>query len=200
MGDVATTEVRIFRTAFGDTLDTETDEIGTVSVGRAVSVVYADGDVTRIDQVVAGDMSDAGSWTAGGGWAIAGGEATHSAGVASTLSQPQSLTAGKTYRGAITVSGRTAGSVTVQLTGGTTVATGTIEENGLALFSLDAVTGNDTLEIVATADFDGAVTEIVLYPETAACAPQGTHAYRFAAVNSEDVTSAISSAITATII
>ena len=62
------------------------------------------------------------------------------------------------------------------------------------------MTGNDTVEIVATSDFDGSIEEAQIYEESAACAPQGTHAYRFAAVNSDDVASAISSAITATII
>lgn len=200
VADANTVELRIFRTAFGDTLDTETDEIGTIAVGRNASVTYVDGDATRTNLLAGGSFNDAAPWTAGGGWAIAGGAATHTAGAASTLSQAVALTAGKTYRGAITVSGRTAGSVTVQLTGGIAVATGAIDENGQTLVSLDAVTGNDTVEIVATADFDGTVEEAQIFEESAACAPQGTHAYRFAAVNSDDVASAISSAITATII
>ncbi|MAU44820.1 MAG: phage tail protein [Yangia sp.] len=199
-GDPATDSVRVFRTPFGDTLDTVTDLIGTIGVSFVSSSTFVDGDATRVDQVVAGDMSDAGSWTAGGGWAIAGGEATHTPGAASTLSQSQSFTAGKTYRVAITVADRTAGSVTVQLTGGSTEASSAITDNGQTLLELDAVSGNNTLEIVATSDFDGSVTEIILYEESAACAPQGTFSYRFAAVNSEGFASAVSSPVTATII
>lgn len=199
-GDPATDAVRVFRTPSGDTLDTDSDLIGEIEVSFISSSTFIDGDATRVDRAVAGDMSDAGAWTAGGGWAIASGQAAHTPGVASTLSQAQSFAAGKSYRFAVTIADRTAGSVTVQLTGGTTVASSAITDNGQILFTLDALSGNDTLEIVATSDFDGAVTEVILFEETAACAPQGTHSYRFAAVNTEGFASDVSSAATTTII
>ncbi|WP_226560734.1 TipJ family phage tail tip protein [Salipiger thiooxidans] len=199
-GDLATRSVRVFRTPFGDALDTEADLIGEIEVSYVSSTTFIDGDATRVDRAVAGDMSDAGAWTAGGGWAISGGEAAHTPGVASTLSQAQSFTVGKSYRFAVTIADRTVGSVTVQLTGGTTVASSPITDNGQILFTLGALSGNDTLEIVATSDFDGAVTEVILFEETAACAPQGTYSYRFAAVNTEGFASDVSSAATTTII
>ena len=68
------------------------------------------------------------------------------------------------------------------------------------LEALTALTGNDTFEIVASTDFDGAVTEVMLYQETAACAPQGAYSYRFAALNAEGFASDVSSATTITII
>ncbi|MCA0851578.1 phage tail protein, partial [Salipiger thiooxidans] len=199
-GDPATDSVRVFRTPFGDALDTDTDQIGTIDVSFISSTTFVDGDATRVDRVVAGDMSDPGSWTAGGGWAIAAGEATHTPGVSSTLSQAQSFTEGRSYRVAITVADRTAGSVTVQLSGGTAVASGAIIDNGQTLFELEAEDGNDTLEIVASSDFDGSVTEIILYEESAACAPQGTFGYRFAAVNRDGFASDVSAPVTTTII
>lgn len=199
-GDPATDSVQVFRTAFGATLDTDADLIGSIDVSFVSSTSFVDGDATRVDRVVAGDMSDAGSWTAGGGWVIASGEATHTPGVASTLLQAQSFTAGKSYRVAITVADATVGSVTVQLAGGTTETGDPITDNGQSLFELDAQTGNNTLEIVASSDFDGSVTEIILYEESAACAPQGTFSYRFAAVNREGFASEVSSPVTTTIV
>ncbi|WP_340688990.1 host specificity factor TipJ family phage tail protein [Salipiger thiooxidans] len=199
-GDPATRSVNIYRTANGDTFDEDTDLVGNLTILSGQTKTYIDGDATRVDQVVDGDMSNAASWTAGGGWAISGGAATHTPGVSSTLSQSQTLTAGKTYRAAITISGRTAGSVTVQFTGGTTEPSAAISANTQTLFELDAQTGNDTLEIVATSDFDGSVEEIILYQATNACAPQGTYDYRFAAVNADGFASDASSATTTTII
>ena len=75
-------------------------------------------------------------------------------------------------------------------------ASSAITDNGQILFTLDALSGNDTLEIVATADFDGSVTEVIVFEESAACAPQGPHDYRFAAVNSEGFASEISAPVT----
>ena len=198
--DPLTGSVEIFRTAAGDAINTGADKIGSLDVVVGQTRSYTDGDATRIDMLTDGDMSNAATWTAGGGWAIAGGEAAHTPGAASTLSQSLALTAGKTYRIGVTISGRTAGSVTLQLTGGTTVSGAAISDNGLALEALTALTGNDTFEIVASTDFDGAVTEVMLYQETAACAPQGAYSYRFAALNAEGFASDVSSATTITII
>jgi len=199
-GDPATDTVLIFRTAADDTFDAETDLIKNLEVELGVTSSFTDGDRTRPDILSAGDMDDPGEWTAGGGWLISGGSATHTPSVASTLSQALSLSAGTTYRGAVTVSGRTAGSITVQLAGGTPVATAAIDVDGQALFSLTAVSGNDRFEIVATSDFDGSVTEIVLYAQTAATAPQGAHEYRFAAVGANSIVSSVSDALPTTII
>ena len=70
VADAYTDELRIFRTAFGDTLDTETDEIGTIAVGRNASVTYVDGDATRTNLLAGGSFNDAGPWTAGGGLSL----------------------------------------------------------------------------------------------------------------------------------
>ncbi|SDY55604.1 TipJ family phage tail tip protein [Citreimonas salinaria] len=194
--DPATTEIAVFRTPNGGTLDTATDEVRRVEATAGSTVVIVDGDSTRSQMLGAG-MS---SWTAGGGWTIAGGEATHTPGSESTLSQAVTLEAGQTYRGYITVSGRTAGSVTARLAGGTAVATDPITADGQTLIALEAAPGNDRIEIVATSDFDGSIEAVLLYRESAGTAPQGAQDYRFAAINAEGVGSAPSSAITVTII
>jgi hypothetical protein len=193
--DAATSEIQIFRTADGDALDTDTDTVGApVTVAAGQTVAYVDGDSTRTDLVAA-------SWTNGGGWGSATLPSTHSSGSASTLSQALGFTNAETYRGKITVSGRTAGSVTVEMTGGSPeVASAAISTNGQTLFSLDAEGGNTTLAIVATSDFDGTLDSVTLFLETPASAPQGIHDYRFAALNSDGIGSAVSSEITVTII
>ena len=88
----------------------------------------------------------------------------------------------------------------MQLAGGTAVPTSAISADGQALFSLDAVTGNDRIEVVSTSDFDGTVESLTLIRETAASAPQGAFEYRFAALNSDGIGSAVSAATTVTII
>lgn len=191
--DPATTAIQIFRTADGDTFDSATDALGDpVPVSAGTPVSYADGDATRAHILTA-------TYTNGGGWGSATLPSTHTPGSASTLSQAFAFEV-RTYRGQITISGRTAGSVTVQFTGGSTVATSAISANGQALFTLDALSGNTTFEVVATSDFDGTVDSISLYRDTDACAPQGIFEYRFAAINVDEIGSAVSAETTVTII
>lgn len=199
-GDADASEIAVFRTPSGDTLDTATDLVRRVEVAAGATAVVIDGDSTRSTVLQNSSFGAATGWTEGGGWSISGGEASHTTGAASTLSQSYAFTSGETYRGQISVSGRTAGSITVQLAGGTTVAASAISADGGTLFSVDAVTGNDRIEIVASSDFDGAITNITLIRETAATAPQGAQDYRFAAVNTVGVGTAPTSAITRTII
>ncbi len=200
LSDPQTGEVEIFRTPQGQSVDTATHAIGIAPINSGTTVSWIDGDAAQADQVTDGDMTNAAAWTAGGGWSVGSGVADHVPGAASTLSQGQTLTAGSTYRGRISVTGRTAGTVTVQLAGGTVVAAPAIAADGDVPFSLTAATGNDRIEIVADADFDGSITQLILFPQSPAAAPQGDFDYRFAAVNADGIASALSSPITATII
>ena len=205
VGDANTAYVAIFRTEDGVTFDSDTDLIGAGAaeadedfLGQPVAggqpVNYTDGDSTRTDLLGS-------TYTAGGGWGSTTLPSTHTPGSASTLSQAVTFTNGETYRGEITISGRTAGSVTVEMTGGSPeVSSAAISANGQTLFSLDADGGNDTFAVVATSDFDGTVDSLTLYRETAACAPQGVYEYRFAALNIDGIGSAVSSEIEVTII
>jgi hypothetical protein len=193
--DANTTRIQIFRTADGAGLDTDTDTVGApVSVLSGQTVGFVDGDSTRVDLLAA-------SWTAGSGWGGTTLPSTATPGAASALEQAVSLTNGETYRGQITISGRTAGSVTVEMTGGAPeVSSSAITDNGQTLFSLDADGGNTTFAVTKTSDFDGTVESVTLFLETAASAPQGVYDYRFAALNIDDIGSAVSGAITVTII
>ena len=194
--DDATSSLAIFRTAAGEAPDTVADRIDTVSARAGRTVSYIDGDSTRVALVTGPDSG----WNPGGGWTVDGLEASHSAGSASTLSVSLLLESGRSYRGAVTVSGRSAGSVTLQLAGGTAVAAAPVSANGQALFILEADAGNDRLELVASPDFNGTVSGVTIYAATGACVAQGQWDYRIATVTLDDLGSELSEPILTTII
>jgi len=180
--------VQLYRVASGDTVDPDTDAVGDpVAVTPGLTTTIIDGDATRVTLVADGDFGSAAGWTLGANWAIAGGQAQHSAGVADSLTQEVSLTAGATYRLAVVVTGRTAGSLTPSFTGGTTVTGAALDANGTHVLELTAETGNTTLELAASTDFDGALTLVVLYRATAASAPAGAWDYHLSPVNVDNV-------------
>ena len=196
-----TAEVQLFRAPDGDTLDVATDAIASrVAVAGNSTVALVDGDATRSTIVSNGEFASAADWTAGGGWTIAAGVATHTTGSASTLSQSLSLTSGDTYRLSATISGRTAGSVTPRLGGSTTVDGTAISADGQALDALTANGDSDSLEFVASSDFDGSIDAVILYRQTAATAPQGVYVYHVAPITAEKIARVPVEAGTATII
>ncbi|WP_306043664.1 NlpC/P60 family protein [Mameliella sp. MMSF_3455] len=204
VGDGNTASVQIFRTEEGMTFDPVADALGApetetevdflgqpVSSGQPVS--YIDGDTTRTDLVGA-------TWTQSGGWNSATLPSTHTPGTADTLDQAFAFVAGETYRIAVTVSGRTASSFDVRLSGGTAVVSDLITENGVTLIKLTALSGNNNLRISCYGGFDGTIEAVQMLRETAGCAPQGNFEYRFAALNSDGIGSAVSSEIKVTIV
>lgn len=196
-----TAELQLFRCPEGDSLDVEADQVAERRIATASSTItLVDGDGTRDDLISNGDFSTASIWTEGGGWSIVGGVAQHAAGMASTLSQSLTLTGGATYRGQVVVSGRTAGSITVQLAGATSAPLAAMDTDGLYLFEIEAEVGNDRIEVVATSDFDGAVDDVVLYRATATVAPQGAYDYYVAPITSQRVATVPTGPITVTII
>lgn len=174
VSDPATTAVQIYR-ATTATLDRNTDAVGAavaVSAGQSYTrTLGADLD----NRVLGAALSNAAYWTAGIGWSISGGVASHSAGDAGALSQGITFIAGRAYRVAFTVSGRTAGTVTACLAGGTDQTGTAVGADGRALDRITAAAGNTALEIRASADFDGSVDDVTLYLETASCLSQGIH-------------------------
>ena len=151
-------------------LDRATDKVGApLVVSAAQSYSFAVGDTTRPN------LLKPNAWSAGDGWTVSGGSAEHAAGLAGDLSQPVTMQTGRWYRLGMSLSGRTAGSVTPELRGGSPVAGAAISGNGLRTDRLQAVSGNNRLALSATAPFDGMLEGLVLYLETAACLAQGTH-------------------------
>ena len=177
--DENTASVRIWRD--GSALE------GAVPVAPTGTFGRIDGDSTRSTLVVNGDMASDAYWTTGEDWDIAAGLATKTAGTASDLDQTIALTMSKAYRGAVTVSGHTAGTVTPRLAGGATVSAPAISANGLHLFRIVAGSGPTTLRFAADASFDGSIAGVVLLEETAACIGQGEHIYELQPLNARDV-------------
>lgn len=111
------------------------------------------------------------SWTKGTGWTILGGTARHAAGSAASLSQAITVTAAGEYEVIYTISEYVAGTATIQLTGGGTVAGTARSADGTYTETLTAVSGNTTFGIAASAagDFrvdDISVRQIIAAPAT----------------------------------
>ncbi len=171
-------QIQLYRTPSGAALDKAQHAVGEpFAVTASTTAVYIDGDGTRVNLLDNGDFTTTTAWTAGPNWTLSGGSATHSAGSADNLSQPVNLVAGQDYRIALTVSGRTAGSITPQLSGGLVVAGNAVVSDGLALDRLTAASGNNTFELVASADFDGTVDDVVIFMETPESIPAGLYDY-----------------------
>lgn len=111
-------------------------------------------------------------WTKGTGWSIGSGVATKSAGTASLLSQPVTVVEGQRYilRYVLT---RSAGSITPQLSGGSTVSGTARSAAGTYIEILTAVAGNTTFEFSADASFAGTVDNVTLL-----AIPAGNHAWQ----------------------
>jgi hypothetical protein len=102
-------------------------------------------------------------WTKGTDWTIGSGVATKTAGTAAVLSQPISLSAGQSYLLTYNMT-RSAGSLTPQFTGGTTVSGIARSLSGSFIEVISAVTGNTTLEFSADAAFAGTLDNVTLKP------------------------------------
>lgn len=165
--DSATEQVQVYLSDTG-IVDRDTDafeDAFAVQASRAIAHVI--GDATRTNLV-----SD--TWTPGTGWSGSPGNYTHSPGTASSLSQPATLTVGKVVRFAIEVTGATAGTVQARLTGGSDRLGSSQSGNGTLLDRIEAVTGNDTVLIRASTDFDGTIGAVIVFEETDTCLDQGT--------------------------
>lgn len=198
--DGATTQLQLYRSTSA-TLDRATDATGDpIAVTPLGTFSVAVGDTTREDLISGGSMSDPGAWTLDAGWDIAAGVATHTPGTADAIDQALTATAGKWYRLGLTVAGRTAGTVTPQLTGGSDRPGAAISADGEVSDRIQAVTGNDRFELLASSDFDGSIDDVVAYLETNACLAQGTHYLWVEPQNADGVPGPLSGPFTINII
>ena len=150
---------------------------------------HIDGDALVVGLVSNGKFEAVGNWIADANWIItpnsAGGVASHTAGLADDLSQAAALPVGGIVRGLVVVSGMTAGSLDIELTGSTTVNLATISANGNHFMSGTVLTGNTTLNLAASSDFDGDVLRVVLFEPSSGSLAQDTWYYWATAANSE---------------
>lgn len=173
--DDATTGLQVYRSRSA-TLDRETDAVGSpISVTPLQSYSITLGDTTREELITGGNMDTSAAWTAAANWTVAAGIAQHTAGAADALTQAFATETGKWYRLSFSITGRTAGSVTPRLTGGSTRTGSAVSADGSFSDRIQATTGNDTLEFLASSDLDGAIDDVSAYLETDACLDQGAH-------------------------
>lgn len=178
-GDSSTVAIEVFRTAQGATLDTDADSLGVFELAAGQTIAVIDGDTSRDDLLDGLDYSGA---------------------AGATVAHPVPLVDGAYYRGGISISGSSAGSVTVSLTGsGVNVDSAALSGDALHLISLQTGAGLTEVSLTRSSDFDGSV-DLVLFEETSATAPQGVQEYRFAAQNEDGLFSAVSDPMTTPII
>ncbi len=192
--DEATTQIQLYRST-NAVLSRETDAVGApIAVTTQSSYSLTVGDTTRAS------LLSAGAWITEAGWALVGGEATHTPGTVDAISQALAATAGKYYRIGYSVSGRTAGSVQPRLIGGSVEAGVAVSTDGAVTDRIQAVTGSDAIEWLASADFDGSITDLVAYLETSACLTAGTHYLWLEPINADGVAGPITGPISVEII
>lgn len=105
-----------------------------------------------------GDFASATNWTVGTGWAVAGNKATHTAASGTAaLSQDVSAKIGQICTVTFTISGRTAGSVTMGLGGRSGVATGA---DGVYTQTLAALLSTAGIAFTPVTGFDGSVSVV----------------------------------------
>ena len=140
----------------------ETDESPIDSVDKSY-ISMMNEVITQVSNLIYNPtFEDYKGWTGWGSWTLSGTDAVHSPGSTTTLSQPEPflrLLEGTEYTFIVTVSERTAGSVTFSLNG---TDTNTIDTNGT--FLLGAVAGSSGgLVITPTSDFDGKISDPAIY-------------------------------------
>jgi hypothetical protein len=111
--------------------------------------------------VTNGDFATDTDWTKGTDWTIGSGVATKTAGTAAGLDQAIALVAGERYLLTFDLT-RTAGTLTPQFTGGTTVSGSGRTASGSYAEVLTAVSGNDTLRLNGNATFAGTIDNVSL--------------------------------------
>ena len=107
--------------------------------------------------------SDLSSWTdSGSSWSWSSGAALHTPGSASTLSQNLSISTGATYLVSFSISGRTAGSISIAIGSVSIVVYGTTTTftGGASRSLVAADNGTVALVITPTSDFDGKVDDV----------------------------------------
>lgn len=116
------------------------------------------------DMLSNGDFQDSSVWTIGSFWSIISGRANKITGGNSTLSQPVSLTSGKTYVSVFDLIDVTSGTVTARLIGGTTVSSPSSGNKGVKINELVANSNNNTFGLNGSTSFVGSIAKTSLYP------------------------------------
>ncbi len=197
--DTYTSQVQVYRAPSGTALDRSLHAVRDAEiVAPGSTFVFVDGDATRVNLLENGQFNDAQFWVPGAGWSVATGVAAHASG-GGTLEQNIATMSGETYRIALRVSQRTAGTVTPRLLGSIDVNGTAVSSNGIALESLDALSGTTALGLDATTDFDGEIDDVFAFQETESCLGAGDWDYWIEPQNNLGVAGPVSGPFTVTI-
>lgn len=199
VGDARAAQIQIYRST-SSTLNRATDAVGApVAVAAPQVVTVTVGETGKSSTITNGIFDSATGWFLGGGWSVAGGVASHATGTTGSLVQSQTLVSGKWYRLRYTVSGRSAGTVTPALQGGTKRFGTAQSANGTHLDRIQAVSGNTGIGFDASADLVASIDNVTFYQETAACLDQGTHYLWLEAQNADGVPGPVTGPFTITV-
>jgi len=199
--------VKIYRKATGVALNVGVDT--PISPPLALAPLstygYVDGDATRTDLIVNGDMASGTGWTLGTNITISGGTANKAAGASiQDLSRLISnVTTGKTVRGKFNITSWTSGNVRARLrNNGAGTSQDATDKNtvGEHLFSLVTTTDRDRAGVRFDTASVGSIDNYIAYEASASCAPQGTWDWYAVPFNGSNVAGPPSGPVTATII
>ncbi|WP_411836696.1 host specificity factor TipJ family phage tail protein [Paracoccus sp. ME4] len=166
--DPATERLQLYRSPT-PVLDRNLHRVGTpVTVQPLQTVSIPVGDTSRQSLLT-------GTWTLDSGWTRSGDTLFHTAGSTGVASQPVTTISGRWYRVGLRVADRSDGNLSPRLSGGTLVTGPVLNSNGRQSARLQAVEGNTSFQLFAGSLFDGAVSEIACYLETAATLDAGLH-------------------------
>lgn len=202
VNDSHVSSVKLFRVSSGAAFDKSTaTSFATLAVGPSGTYSHTDGDPSRANMISNGGFDTDTVWSKGTGWMIASGKATHASGAANSLLQTVTLTpAGTVFRYQFDVLGMTTGNVFTRFNGGTVVNGTARSANGTFLGNMTSVSGNTSVGFNESSTFDGAVDNLLMFPQTADCAPQGVWDYYAVPVNGSGIMGLQSGPLSVTVI
>ena len=183
--------VALYRVPVGVSLDRALHLVTKIPVTRSASTYsYVDGDATRTNLIANAGFDTDTVWTKGAGWTISGGRASHAAGTAANLTQTGISVSAVPYRFGFALSSVSAGGARF-FTNAPTVAGGyqTASGNHFGTLTPDAAT--TIAGVQAQAAFAGSVDNVVLYQQTAGCAPSGDWQYYAIPENASGIEGAV---------
>lgn len=192
--------VKVYRSAVGAGFGTAVAVSGVLAVAAGAAFSFTVGETGAVNLFTNTSFaSGASGWTLGAGWSVASGVATHVGPTGGSLTQALALTAALTYRLACTVSGRTLGTLTPQIVGGSVVSAAASSANGLLVGSIVAPASPASARFTASATFNGSVDDVVIFAETVACLAQGPADFYIVPVSLTGVEGSASGPFTLTI-
>ncbi|WP_433848578.1 host specificity protein J [Brucella pseudogrignonensis] len=197
--DSAIAFVQVYRTPAGTALDRNIHKLGNVMpVVPRSSYTRIDGDATRINLARTSSASD---WIVGEGWASTGATASKSSGIASDISQIGfDFGPGKTYRLRFDISGQTEGSIRPKLERAGFAVNGPVfSSNGPKSIELVAALNLNMLTFSASEQFNGVISNIVIYEVTANQLPSGSYDYYLEPLNIDLFSGPVIGPFTATV-